>query len=153
MPTPVYAYTVVVDRWPDWCPDGWERVYTDCPEGWNPQPKVPDALRSLAIHQGLPYDMPVVYSDVDGEYARIVCPRRDRTHWLSGPAANRWIRHAIALGAEAHVVRGRVVWEVDPTEPLACTCPAAPVDCPACNQDDDAKWCEKCRDAIAGLDE
>ena len=110
MMPPTYVYTVVVDKWPDWCPDGWEHVYSDVENAYWDQPKVPDALRDLAAH-GLPYDMSVVETDTDAEYARIVCPRRDRTHWLSAAAANRWVRHAIALGAEAHVVRGRCWWD------------------------------------------
>lgn len=146
MNAPTYVYTVVVDRWPDWCPDGWERLYTDHPYEWQTTNAVPDALRDLAV-RGLPYDMSVIEDDL-GEYVRIVLPRRDRTHWLSAAAANRWVRHAIALGGEAHVLRGRVAWEVDPTVPLVCTCPGAAVHCPACNQEDPSGWCERCQEAI-----
>ncbi len=32
--------------------------------------------------------------------------------------------------------------------PSNCTCPAAPVHCPACNQDDVAGWCTTCREAL-----
>jgi hypothetical protein len=105
----VYVYRVVVTKWPDWCLDGWEHVYSDIDHGYWEQPKIPNALRALAA-RGLPYDMSVVETDTDGEYDRIVCPRRDRTHWLSGAAAHRWVRHAIALGAQAHVERGTVGW-------------------------------------------
>jgi hypothetical protein len=71
----VYVYTVVVDKWPDWRPDGWQRVYSDFGE-WCED--IPEALRALADN-GLPYDLSVV--DVDeqgGEYAHVV---RGRVQW------------------------------------------------------------------------
>lgn len=127
-----YVYRVVVTRWPDWCPDGWERVYSDVDryppfgpdfEG-DPTPDVPDGLRTIADSGALPSDFPShrhtepVYPDDERETDRwqvIMCPRRDRAHWLSGSAAFRWVRHARALGAEAHVERASFgEWEVRP---------------------------------------
>ena len=71
----------------------------------------------------------------------------DATGWLSAQSRwqlsrlddNRAALDAIHARAVAHETR--------------CTCPAAPANCPACNLDDIAKWCEKCRDAVTGLDD
>jgi hypothetical protein len=119
----LYVYTVVVERWPDWCPDGWERFYTDTPSQGiddQPEPEIPDELRRLADEGLLPDDFPlhrVMHrvppdNEVEGdEWEAIVCPVRTRRNWLSGAAANRWARHATALGAIVHVRRGRVLWD------------------------------------------
>ena len=122
----VYVYRVVVTKWPDWCPEGWARFYTDTPPRWSGDPdddyeppELPDELRRLADEGLLPSDFPAhhamqpLYPDSEvetDEWAAIVCPKRNRRNWLSGAAANRWVRHAKALGAEAHVERGTVEW-------------------------------------------
>ena len=121
----VYVYRVVVTKWPDWCPNGWERFYTDTPtfsadpDDYSGPSEVPDELRRLADEGLLPSDFPAhramvpVYPDSEAEtdeWAAIVCPKRNRRNWLSGAAAMRWVRHAEALGAEAHVERGTVKW-------------------------------------------
>lgn len=116
MTRPTYVYRVIVDRWPDWCPNGWDRIYSD-EEREDGSESPPDELRELAESGALPDDLPHervyrnVYPDnaVPSEWwAVIACPRRNRVNWLSAAAAHRWVRHAIALGAEAHLERGTV---------------------------------------------
>ena len=123
MTRPVYVYTVDVLRWPDWCPDGWDRFYTDTNGPEDPAHEPPDELRLLADGGLLPDDFPAhremvnVYPDGTRETERldaIVCPKLDRRNLLSGRAAHRWARHARALGADVVVRRGIVQWEVRP---------------------------------------
>ena len=118
-----YVYRPVVTRWPDWCPEGWERAYSDVerysadPNECDPTPEPPDGLRALLDAGKLPYDLPHHAAvDPDGTptegWHLVLLPRRDRVHWLSAAAVHRWVRHAQALGAKAHVERGAVSeWE------------------------------------------
>lgn len=120
---PTYVYRPVVTRWPDWCPDGWDRAYSDYdryspdPEDYDSTQEPPDVLRALLDSGSLPDDLPHHRAQYPDEtlmwgWHIVLLPRRDRVHWLSAPAVHRWVRHARALGAEAHVERGAVTeWE------------------------------------------
>lgn len=116
--SPVYVYRPVVTRWPDWCPEGWERAYSDTDDDRTDEP--PAGLRELLEAGALPGDLPHHRDEwpdgtVQPEWRIVLLPRRDRVHWLSAPAVHRWVRHARALGAEAHVERGCVAnWQVRP---------------------------------------
>jgi len=113
---PTYVYRPVVTQWPDWCPEGWDRVYSDRERDGTKPP--PDTLRELLDSGKLPDDLP--HERMEGRdgvelgcWEFVALPRRDRIHWLSAAAANRWVRHALAVGAVAHVERGIVGrWEV-----------------------------------------
>lgn len=124
-----YVYKRVLTKWPDWCSEyGWDNEYTDTPD-WNghdpydedPRPTVPSALREmLSNNEGLAELLEAERAEnSDSLWSRVKMPSPRRVQWLSREPAKKWVTAALALGAEAHIERGWVVWEDELNQMLA----------------------------------
>ena len=116
-------------KWPDWCPKyGWDTEYTDTPE-WSshdpydedPRNPVPEALKDLLASDPLLMDLLEGERDPHsaGNWTRVKMPTPTRKNWLSRSPAKRWVETAKALGAEAHIEKGWVIWEDELNEKIA----------------------------------
>lgn len=124
-----YVYRRVVTKWPDWCSKyGWADAYTDTPDWFghdpydeDPRPPVPKELKDmLDADENLVTMLEAERSTTPPHlWEQVKMPTVRRRQWLSRSPAKKWVTTAVALGAEARIEKGWVIWEDELNENLA----------------------------------